>query len=113
MLLMSCALATAAAAAPPPGIPDCEVDACWLPWPPEDCDPPDEVEEGVAMVTTDDVEEPVGLPGAAAAKMAVPGFAAAPLEIVDVAVVVAEYTADVYAEMSDDSCAVVITSDPF
>jgi len=57
----------AAAAAPPPGMPGCAVDACWLPWPPEDCCPLDEVEDVGAIVTTDDVEEPVPLLGPAMA----------------------------------------------
>jgi len=45
--------------------------------------------------------------------MVVPEVAAVPLETVDVAVVVAAYTADAYSEVSDDGCAVVIDSEPF
>jgi hypothetical protein len=96
-------------------MPDGAADACWLPWPPEDCWPLDEVEDAGAIVTTDDVEEPVALPGEAVVKLPVPVVAVL-LEAVDEAVDVADETADAYSEGSagrEGGCAAIIDSEPF
>ena len=66
-------------------------------------DPPDEVEDVGAIVTTDD-EEPVKVLDPAAA---LPDAPAALLEIADVAVAVATETADVYSETSATTVDVV------
>lgn len=75
-------------------MPDRAVDAGGPPWPPEDCCPPDEVEDVGAIVTTDDVEDAGMLLGPAMAKMVVPEVVAVPPEIVAAAIVVAADTAD-------------------